>query len=855
MPEYPGPFYSHPEKVNGKIVGGKLVPEHVGGVKANAMNRLYTRLAFPGLNPAVLRRLIESVVDYHDLFKYLSYFQRYLRDEDLVENGQALKAHARGGAHVFHRNFGDETALPFYDFLGYFLIRGHHRNLWTPNNSNADPLIESEPDPLVIEVLEKQFRDIHDQSRVIATDVGIDLPRFDEITLGKKLRKQGANWRKSKLRGSLAGPAAYFLVNYSFSLLIESDKLDASGTPQYARRPLATGLVHDRLGLPQRGHPLNELRHEVRMAVRGRWDEIDTDRHRFFVLTAPTGIGKTLTGLDVALELRRRMTERNGGRSPLLLTALPFINIIEQTLDEYQKFLISEEEPRRVLGHYQFADLVGDAAVSGQDENEAIENYGRKVMELDTWQADGVVTSFVQLFQTLISGRNKSLKKFHNLAGAVIILDEVQTIPHKKAVFLGTMLYYLTEYLDARVIMMTATQPKLVDAVAAAVKKLSGHDVPARVFDLYSASQSLFQRFDRTRIVPLLRRDLASADDFLELFAEHRQAGQSALVVLNTVNRSIEVYRRLCTYFGENESAGGRVYYLSTNVLPVDRARAIQAIRDALDQHRQSVKAGQPSRPPIVVTTQVVEAGVDLDFDVGFRDLAPIDSIVQVAGRLNRHNDPARRGSPLYVVRFVKTGSKDPQPDGAVVYGPSTTERVAELLAGKPSIPEAEYYGLIGDYFDWKEKDAVESERYLREAMKCVISLDYDNCKYGMNAFQYIEEFGKPVTVLFEFPPVREALAAWEKLQRQSFVDKKSYYAAKNDFERQFRKTLQTHCLSIQDYLIPELEEARIIPNCLLVPAAELSRHYRYSAAGNDDRPEDAYGFQRATAEDVAICL
>ena len=819
------------------------MPQHVLGVWSNALNRLYRgALGFPApVDFELLEQLLSRVVLYHDLFKYLSYFQQYLRGET---SHPRLKAHARGGGHVFHNNFKVDQPFPFYNFLGYFLIRGHHRNLWTPNNSAADPILDRAEEGNQFDVLREQFQDIRDQQDVILNDTDIQLPTYEDLVVGAKLRREGKAWKSSQLRGPLAGPAAYFLINYLFSLLIESDKLDASQTLQYERLSINRNVVHDTLGLPEAGHHLNELRHEVRMEVRDRLKLIDIDRHHIFLLTAPTGIGKTLTGLDVALHLREKMAVRNEGRLPLLITALPFINIIEQTLAEYQKFLTPEDSPRRVYGHYQFADLLNDAKAGGEDELETTLNYGHKLMELDTWQADVIVTSFVQLFQTMVSGKDKALKKFHNLAGAVIILDEIQTIPNNKAVFLGTMLYYLTKYLDARVIMMTATQPKIIDAVQQQVLAATGENIHDHTFDLYPRSKELFSRFDRTQIAPLLSKPLRNAAEFQEVFMDKWQGAQSVLIVTNTVDRSIKVYRGLCEHFRRTDGPAAEVFYLSTNVLPVHRADTISRIKARLKEYRERINTGEVANPPILVATQVVEAGVDLDFDIGFRDLAPIDSIVQVAGRLNRHNDPARRGSPLYVVEFVSPRGKEYKPDAAIVYGTSTARIVRDVLKGRGPVREPQYFGLIGNYFDWLSGES--DTESLEASLNAINRLEYDKDHHGMNAFRYIEENGKAVTVLLEFPGVSQAVDAWNELRPEAFSDKKDWYAAKQDFDRRYRKILQTHCLSLPARVVGELDEAPVLPNCLFVRSELLLDMYCYAGmSGVEISDRSAFGFQR----------
>src|SRR5690606_18305297 len=121
-----------------------------------------------------------------------------------------------------------------------------------------------------------------------------------------------------------------------------------------------------------------------------------------FTLTAPTGIGKTMTALDFALKLKSKIKQKQIFE-PRIIYALPFINIIEQALSEYKRTLPKDIQ---ILGHYQYADIFGEEKNPINDDGAEI-NYNQKLMALDTWQADVVITSFVQFFETLIGNRNK----------------------------------------------------------------------------------------------------------------------------------------------------------------------------------------------------------------------------------------------------------------------------------------------------------------------------------------------------------------------------------------------------------------------------------------------------------------
>src|SRR5699024_10824353 len=374
----------------------------------------------------------------------------------------------------------------------------------------------------------------------------------------------------------------------------------------------------------------------------------------------------------------------------------------------------------RVLGHYQFADIFGIQKYSDDESN----NYQQRLMTLDTWQGDIVITSFVQFFETIISKLHRLLKRFNHLAGSIIILDEVQTLRLDQMPLIGATLYYLAKFLDSRIIMMTATKPKIFELAENEILKDYGETAAPR--ELLTSHQNIFSLFERTTIRPLLD-SLSNTDEkceqfVSELFPSTWQADRSCLIVCNTVNCSIELFHKLERYLQE-QKIDNPIFYLSTNIMPVDRMERIRKIKEALEQNLF----------PILVATQVVEAGVDLDFDMGFRDVGPIDSIIQVAGRINRNNDKNRKHSPIYILDFGECQK---------VYGQMTYQQSIKVLAEKDEIPESDYLDIVEQYFD--NISDRSSFRDSRKYLKSMETLKYDSIEpkkdRAISSFRVIEE-------------------------------------------------------------------------------------------------------------------
>src|SRR5680860_1300931 len=483
-------YYSHSKiDENGATLGSKELRVHINGVKEKALFHLAENLSLR-YSDGELKEILEIIVDFHDLGKYTSYFQNYLLKQEPID--YLLKRHAQLGGFVAYNYFeGKEEKKAL---LSLYLIFLHHSPL-------IDILeISSKLGDDLERIINKQKVDLFHNFSLIEKDFENEKTQgFLFYTEEKKLRRGFKYWGKK-----YAGIQDYFLINYLFSLLIEGDKLDASDTIQYSLKPVKASSVDDRFGKPSSQNinieDLNndELRNYCRAVVISNLDQADILEHYVFTLTAPTGIGKTMTALDFSLKLKNKIKQESGVEARIIY-ALPFINIIEQALGEYEKVL--GEQNINILGHYQYADVFGK---SDQKENEdgAEQGYNQKLMALDTWQADVVITSFVQFFETLIGNRNKLLKKFNHFANAIIILDEVQTLRLDQMPLLGAVLFYLSKYLKSRIILMTATRPKIFELAQQEILTPEGEKVVPK--ELLTNYEEVFALFKRTSIHPLL---------------------------------------------------------------------------------------------------------------------------------------------------------------------------------------------------------------------------------------------------------------------------------------------------------------------------------------------------------------
>ena len=772
-------FYSHSKQdLDGTTYGSKHLVDHTLAVTDKALRSFHEHVTMQTNLP--LTDVLRLVGLYHDLGKYTTHFQNYLLKSGAFD--QELKQHAKFGGFALYQKYSslgfDTLAL----WAAYLIIH-HHKSLTDINDLKGYAVDESNDAYIFTE----QAKTVHPALGQIAAELNEpDLSNYIRYPDKKLIKVIRELERKPDIQN-------YFLINYLFSLLIESDKIDASETTLYTRQPLSPTLVDLRLApvsfQPRTPDELtklgqNELRNYVRGAVMQQLERTDILEKRLFTLTAPTGIGKTLVALDFALRLKAKIREVEHHEAQIIY-ALPFINIIEQAIVEYKRVIPDKEG--RVLAHYQFADALEQLSKKNDDEEN--QGWNQKTMLLDTWQSDVVITTFVQFLQTLIGNRNKLLKKFHHFAGAIIILDEVQTIRLEQLPLIGAALFYAAKFLNARIILMTATKPKTFDLANREIIAKEGDKLD--VLELLTEHEAVFGAFQRTKIVPLISRPVADEAAFVDdYFAPYWSAGKSCLIVCNLVKRSVDLYTAIRKYVGERGDRN-KVYYLSTNIIPAHRLRVIEQVRADL-------KAKQK---PILVATQCVEAGVDLDFDMGFRDVGPIDSIVQVAGRINRENSVERRHSPLYVIDFD---------DCEKIYDRTTATQSRQALTkgtaeNNGEIPEENYLTLIGEYYDNLSADGVKSFKTAREIFNSMKRLNYDNEKketYPVSSFQVIDQKGFAVSVFIELDD--EATAAKEAFQR--LIHKKM---SKEEFDTKHKLTFNQRIITVPKYLakVKELQQ------------------------------------------------
>lgn len=420
------------------------------------------------------------------------------------------------------------------------------------------------------------------------------------------------------------------LIRMVFSAVVDADYLDTSehfdDRPRPAHPVTAVDLVarfekarQDKLAdVPD--SPVNALRREVYdQAIAGAQGPVGLYR-----LPSPTGSGKTLSAAGFALH----HAAAHGLRR--VIVAVPFMSITEQNAGVYRSLLDQEENTPVVLEHHSGIDLEeSDGAVS------PAERWRRLAAE--NWDSPFVVTTTVQLFESLFSNRPAAMRRLHNITGSVLVLDEPQALPDRLLLPILSMLRTLTENFGVTVLLASATQPAYGNLQVV-------RDLP--VHDLLPEPERLYKALNRVRY-----RWWVSPKPEISEVAEHAAAQRQCLIICNTTAQAAEMHTLVEQHRDPDQ---GQVWHLSTRMGAGHRKRHLEEIR-------QSLAEGESVA---VVSTQLVEAGVDLDLPVVLRAYATAEAMQQAAGRCNR-NGQLLQGE---VIVFDAQGWEDA---ASRVYGPA----------------------------------------------------------------------------------------------------------------------------------------------------------------------------------------
>ncbi len=452
-------------------------------------------------------------------------------------------------------------------------------------------------------------------------DGGSPVDTADEPTLYGRLRRKTEPYCKFKEEINLetllpkrelpihplakTGFSVSFFIRMIFSCLVDGDYLD---TDKFMSDTLErdTGETFDVLCtkldeyIKAFGAPIKEI-NKKRTEILNNCIEKSKLERGIYTLTVPTGGGKTISSLSFAL---KHVKEHKMNR---VIYVIPYNSIIEQNAAVFKEILGEEN----VLEHHSnFAYDNDDILNDGTGKTDALTKYR---LAAENWDMPIVVTTTVQFFESLFSNKTSKCRKLHNIANSIIIFDEAQMLPTQYLLPCVRAISELVYNYKSTVVLCSATQPSLSDLFSKefTIRELCGN------------TEELFRFFKRTKII-----SIGEVED--SVLAERLNLEDQVLCIVNTRKQAQNIFKLL------NEENS---FHLSTFMYPLHRKKILKEIRERL-------KDGMQCR---VVSTSLIEAGVDVDFPVVYRAEAGLDSEIQAAGRCNREGK--REESPVYIFK------------------------------------------------------------------------------------------------------------------------------------------------------------------------------------------------------------
>ena len=388
------------------------------------------------------------------------------------------------------------------------------------------------------------------------------------------------------------------LCRFLFSALVDADRMSAAARRESPKADWGACLLclEKKFAEFNQDSEVNRIRHSISAACR----DFAHEQKGMYRLTVPTGGGKTLASLRYAL---MHAKYHNMDR---IIYVIPYTSIIEQNAQEVREILESEGGPSIVLEHH--SNVIDPAEIEE-----------RQVLA-ENWDAPIIFTTSVQFLNALFDGSTTSSRRMHRLANAVVVFDEIQTLPIKTVHIFNIAANFLVRFCQSTMVMCSATLP-LLDTVCEEKGALLFTKTEAGC-EMAPSEMNLFSKLKRVEVVDGCKPKGWGEDELASLIVEQGAAHKNVLVVTNTRKWAKTLYEKCVHRFDAT-------YHLSAAMCPAHRSDVLDIVKERIHPAKQ--------KPTICISTQLIEAGVDVDFNAGIRFLAGLDSIAQAAGRVNRN--------------------------------------------------------------------------------------------------------------------------------------------------------------------------------------------------------------------------
>ncbi len=598
---------------------GQSLHDHLANVAS------LTAIFADGLGLPTAGMLIGSV---HDAGKASSAFQRYIRsasgiydseDEEYVD-ASGLKGkidHSTAGAQqmwrTFHQSQPKMQNMLFAQMLA-LCICSHHSGLIDCLGPNGEQTFKQRMDkPGDATHLQEVLTAFGQDGETLRNENLFKAMQEMRQRLGAMLRPE----RSPRCKGCslfdqkacrIPNPLAWFslglMTRMLFSCLLDADRIDSADSehPENVRLrssgPTGWWKLVSRLETELSEFSASTVIDPIRKEISEQCGKRAAEAKGLFTLTVPTGGGKTLSGLRFAL---RHAAQYGMDR---IIHVIPYTSIIDQ----------NAHVARGIL---EKGEAFGSIVLEHHSNLEPDKGTPRTRLSAECWDAPVIYTTMVQFLESLFRGRTRSARRMHRLANAVIILDEIQTLPVECVHLFCNAVNFLIRECRSSVVLCTATQP-LLDRVDTDLGALALG--PER--EIVPDGDRLFHELKRVEILPQTRPAGWTAEEIADLTVRELQRTGSCLVVVNTKKWARQLYEECA------RRSVARRYHLSTGMCPAHRLRVLEEMGARLGKE-----------PVLCVSTQLIEAGVDISFGAVIRFLAGLDSIVQAAGRCNRNGE------------------------------------------------------------------------------------------------------------------------------------------------------------------------------------------------------------------------
>ena len=579
---------------------------------------------------AELKPLVYSLSLLHDIGKYQPSFQERI-------NGKNIRAeHSTCGAIEAKKLFGKDVS----SMIAQYCIAGHHSGI--PNGGN---FADTKDDVTLQGRLKREFEDYSDYK----SELTVEKP--DEKAVKIYMSKT------AKDNESLIETFA-FIARYCFSCLTDADSLDTAEfctgrkdielTSEFKE---CLDKINEKIASFKAETELQKARSIVQAQA---YEKVGEDAN-VYLMNMPTGSGKTLCSMKFALERAIKTGKRR------IIYVIPYNSIIDQTVSIFEDIF---GDSAQILRH-QSSFCIDDT-----DNSEEYKALLKNVTE--NWNAQIIVTTSVQFFESIYANKRNKLRKIHNMADSIIIFDEAHMMPTQYLQPCLRAVSLVTKLINSEAVFLTATMPDFEQLI-------KQYSMPE------TSIKSLIE--DKSRFASFKKGDFLNVGDISEEgLLEQAMQKPAALIVVNKRSTAAKLYDLLPGSVGEK-------YHLSTYMTAFDRKRVIDEIKkklDALYKEYPDPEKAPPSRRIIVVSTSLIEAGVDLDFFTVYRELSGLDSILQAGGRCNREGK--RRNAAIYIFNFGK-----PSTDARVNTAKALLEKYDDI-----SSPECieKYYEIIYKFND-----------------------------------------------------------------------------------------------------------------------------------------------------------